>query len=158
MIGALGKQPVDEGGVNAVRRKHRLGDSLWRILIEVEACRAKRQIEICHDRIEGEIVRDGKGDVVGDSRSADTTLGSDHGDDPSDRLGIGRGEQSAHPAHDLQCADRRDQIIAHAAPHQLPVEPDVIHAADDHDPRAGVAIIGKLIEAFEDILVGVLRI
>ena len=86
---------------------------------------------------------------------ADAALGADDGDDAADRLGVGRREQAAHRTHDLQCADRRDQIIAHAAPHQLAIERDVVHAADDDDPRRRVAYRRKLIEAAEDILAAV---
>ena len=54
-------------------------------------------------------------------------------------------------------ADRRDQIIADAAPHQLAIERDVVHAPDDDDPRAGIADLGELIEAVEDIVAAAFR-
>ena len=157
MIGALGEQAVDKRGVDAVGREHRLGDALRRILIEIETGGAEGQIEIGHDRIELEIVRDREADIVGDGGRADATLGADHRDDAADRLGVGRRIQPADRAHDLQHVDRRNQIIADAAPHQLAVERDVIHTADDDDTRAGVAIIGELIETGEDVVAAVLR-
>ena len=156
MIGALRQQAVDEGGIDAVGREHRLGDALRRILIEIETGGAEGKIEIGHDRIEHEVARDREGDVVGDGRRADAALGADHGDDAADRLGVRRREQSADGAHDLQHADRRNQIIADAAPHQLAIERDVVHAADDDDARAGVAVIGELIEPAEDVVAAVL--
>ena len=102
MVGAFGQQAVDESGVDAVGREHRFGDALRRILIEIEAGGAERQIEIGHDRVELEIVRDREADIVGDGGGADAALGADHGDDAADRLGVGRRKQSAHRAHDLQ--------------------------------------------------------
>ena len=106
MIGAFGEQPIDEGGVDAVGRKHRFGDALRRVLIEIEAGRAEGEIEIGHDRIEREVVGDREGDIVGDGGSADAAFGADHGDDAADRLGVRRREQSADRAHDLQHVDR----------------------------------------------------
>ncbi len=157
MIGALRQQAVDERGIDAVGREHRFGDALRRILIEIETGGAEGQIEIGHDRIELEIVRDREADIVGDGGRADAALGADHGDDAADRLGVGRRKQPADRAHDLQHVDRRNQIIADAAPHQLAIERDIVHAADDDDTRAGVAIIGELIEAGEDVVAAVLR-
>ena len=92
---------------------------------------------------------------MGDGGGADAALGPDHGDDTADRLGIGSREQSAHGAHDLQRADRRDQIIANPAPHQLAIERDVIHTPDDNDTRGGVAYRSELIESGEDVLAAV---
>ena len=80
MIGAFRQQAVDEGGVDAVRREHRIGDALRRILVEVEAGGAERQIEIGDDRVELEVARDRPGDVVRDGRGADAALGADHRD------------------------------------------------------------------------------
>ena len=91
-----------------------------------------------------------------DGGGADAALGADHGDDTADRLGVGRRKQAAHRAHHLQGADRRDQIIAHAAPHQLAIERDVVHPADDDDPRGGIANLGELIEAGEDVVAAAL--
>ena len=117
MIGALRQQAVDEGGVDAIGREHRVGDALRRILVEVEAGGAEGEIEIGDHRIELQVARDRPGDVVGDGRGADAALGADHRDDAPDRLGVGRGEQPADRAHDVERADRRDQIVADAAAH-----------------------------------------
>ena len=157
MIGTFGEQPIDECRIDTVRREHRFSDALRRILIEIETGGAERKIEIGHDRIEIEVARDGEGDIVRDGGGADAALGPDHRDDAADRLGVRRREQSADRAHDLQRADRRDQVIAHAAPHQLAIERDVVHGADDDDARAGVAIIRELIERAQDVLAAVLR-
>ena len=85
-------------------------------------------------------------------RGADAALGADDGDDAADRLGVGRREQAADRAHDVDRADRRDQIVADAAPHQLAVEHDVVDAADHDDARAGVADLGQLVEAAEHLV------
>ena len=101
-------------------------------------------------RIEREIARHRPGDVVGDGGGADAALGADHRDDAADRLGVGRGEQPADRAHDVDRADRRDQVVADAAPDQLAIERDVVGPADHDDARAGVAELGKRIEAGQD--------
>ena len=44
-------------------------------------------------------------------------------------------------------ADRRDQVVADAAPDQLAIEHDVVDAADHDDAGAGVADFGQRIEA-----------
>ena len=66
MIGAFRQQPVDEGGVDAVGREHRVGDALRRILVEVEAGGAEGEVEIGDDGVELQVARDRPGDVVGD--------------------------------------------------------------------------------------------
>ncbi len=152
VIGAFGQQTVDKGGVDAVRRKHRVGDALRRVLIVIEAGGAEGKVEIRHHGIEREIARDRPGDVMSDGGSADAAFGADHGDDAADRLGIGRGEQSANRAHDVDRSDGRDQVVAHAAPRELAIERHVVDAADDDDPRAGIADLGKLVEAGQDIV------
>src|SRR6185312_16883991 len=52
VLGALRQQAVDEGGVDAVGRKHRVGDALRRVLIVIEARGAERQVEVGDDRVE----------------------------------------------------------------------------------------------------------
>ena len=153
MIGALRQQPVDKGIIDAVGGKHRFGDALGRVLVEVEAGGAEREIEIGHDRVEDLVARYRKGNVVGHSGGADAAFSPDHGDDPADGLGVGCGKQATDRTHDLKSTDRRDQIIADAAPHQLTIEPYIVHAPDDDNPRGGIADRGELIETGEDILV-----
>ena len=122
MVGAFRQQAVDERGVDAVGREHRVGDALRRILVVVEAGGAEGEIEIGDDRVEREIARDRPGDVVRDGGSADAALGADDGDDAADRLGVRRREQTADRAHDVEGVDRRDQVVADAAPHQFAIE------------------------------------
>ena len=43
VVGAFRQQAVDEGGVDAVGREHRVGDALRRILVVVEAGGAERR-------------------------------------------------------------------------------------------------------------------
>ena len=66
----------------------------------------------------------------------------------------GRGEQAADRAHDLQRADRRDQIVTDAASHQFAIERDIVHADDDH-ASLRVAYRRELIEPVEDILAAI---
>ena len=153
MIGALREQPVDEGIIDAIGRKYRLGNSLRRVLVEIKAGSPEREIEISHDRVELQVARDGKGDVVSDGGGAHAAFGSNDRDDTADRLGVRRRKQTAHGTHYLERADRRYQIIADTAPHQFAIEPDIVHTPNDDDPRSGVTDRCQLIEAAEDILV-----
>ena len=105
-----------------------------------------------------EILRHRPGDIVRDGRRADAALGADHGDDPADRLGVGRREQSADRAHHVERADRRDHVVADAAPDQLAVEHDVVGAADDDDARSGVAELGQRVEAGQNGIAAAFRL
>ncbi len=84
---------------------------------------------------------------MSDGGSADAAFGADHGDDAADRFSIGRREQPANRAHDVDGADRRDQVVTYPAARQLAIERYVIDAADHDNARAGVADFGKLVEA-----------
>ena len=77
-------------------------------------------------------------------------------DDAADRLGVRRREQPADRAHDVERADRRDQIVADAAAGELAIEQNVVDAADHDHARAGVADLGELIEAAEDVVAAAL--
>ena len=101
MIGAFRQQPVDESGVDAVGREHRVGDALRRVLVVVEAGGAEGEIEIGDHGIERKVARDRPGDVVRDGGGADAAFGADHRDDAADRLGVRRREQPADRAHDV---------------------------------------------------------
>ena len=85
-------------------------------------------------------------------RGADAALGADHRDDAADRLGVGRGKQAADRAHDVERADRRDQVVADAAAHQLAIEQHVVVPADHDHAGAGIADFGERIEAGQDVL------
>ena len=147
MVGAFRQQAVDESGVDAVGREHRVGDALRRVLVEVEAGGAEGEIEIGDDGVEREVARDRPGDIVRDGRGADAALGADDRDGAADRLGVGR-ENSPQIARTTSMrADRRDQVFADAAAHQLAVEHDVVDVADHDDVGAGVADLGELVEA-----------
>ena len=151
VVGALREQAVDEGGVDAVRRHHGVGDALRRVLVEVEAGGAERQVEIGDHGIEVHVARDRPGDVVRDRRGADAALGADDRERAPDRLGVGRVEQAGNRADEIDRADRRDQIVADAAPHHLAIEHDVVEMADRDHARAGVADLGEHIEAGEQL-------
>ena len=151
MIGAFRQQAVDEGGIDAVRREYRVGDALGRVLIVIEPGGAERQVEVGDDGIELHVAGDRPGDIVGDRGGADAALGADHRQDLADRLGVRGVEQRADRAHHVDGGDRRDQVVADAAPDQLAIEQHVVVAADDDDPRAGVADIGQRVEPVENV-------
>ena len=50
IVAAFGQQAVDQVGVDAIGREHRLGDALRRVLIVVEPRRAEAEVEIGDDR------------------------------------------------------------------------------------------------------------
>ena len=152
VIGALRQQPIDEAGVDALGREHRVGDALRRILIVVEAGGAERKVEIGHDRIELQVAGDRPGDIVRDGRGADAALGAHDRDGAADRLGVGRREQAGDRPDHVDHGDRRHQVVAHAAAHELAIEHDVVELSDHDHARAGVADVGQRIEAGEQIV------
>ena len=91
-----------------------------------------------------------------DGGSADTAFGADDRDDTADRLGVRRREQTADRAHDVEGADRPNQVVADAPSRQFAIERDVVDAADHDHARAGVADFGKLIELVEDVVAALL--
>ena len=151
MVGAFRQQAVDERGIDAIGREHRVGDALRRILIVVETGGAEREVEIGDDGIQREIARDRPGDVVRDGGRADAALGADDGDDAADGLGLRRREQIADRTHHVERVDRRDHVVADAAAHQFAIKRDVVDPADHDDPGSGIADGGELIETGEDI-------
>jgi hypothetical protein len=56
------------------------------------------------------------------------------------------------PTMAMMRIDRRDHVVADAATHQFAIKSDVVDAADDDDPRAGIAHGCELVEAGEDIV------
>ena len=107
-------------------REHRVGDPLRRILVEVETGGPEAEIEVGDDRVELQVARDRPGDVVRDGGCADAAFGADDRDHAAHRLGVRRREQPADRAHHVERADRRDQIVADAAPRQLAIEQHVV--------------------------------
>jgi hypothetical protein len=95
---------------------------------------------------------------VGNGGSADAAFGADHGDNPTDRLGIRRGEQPANRTHDVDGSDGRDQVVADAAPRQFAIQRDVVDAADHDHARAGVADFSQLIEPGKNFIGAVFRL
>ena len=94
---------------------------------------------------------------MSDGGGADAALGADHRDDAADRFGVGRGEQAANRAHHVDGADRRNHVVADAAPNQLAVERDIVGPADHDDAGAGVAEFGQRIEAGQDAVAAAFR-
>ena len=54
-------------------------------------------------------------------------------------------------------ADRRDQIVADAAPDHLAIQLHIVDTADDDDARARIAHFGELVEPGQDIFAAALR-
>ena len=152
VVRAFRQQAVDECGVDAVGREHRVRDALRRILIVVETRGSETEIEVADDGVELEVARNRPGDIVRDGRCPDPAFCPDHGDDAPDRLGIGRGKQPADRPHDVDRADRQHQVVADPAAHQLAIEDDVVMAPDDDHARARVADLGERIEAAEEVV------
>jgi hypothetical protein len=69
-----------------------------------------------------------------------------------DGFGVRRREQPADRAHDVDRADRPDQIVAHSATHQFAIKHDVVHAADHDDARACITALGEGVESGKKIV------
>ena len=151
VVGAFRQQTVYECGIDAIGREHRVGDPLRRVLIVVETGGPEREVEIGDDGVECEIPRDRPGDIVRDGGRPDAALGPDDGDDAADGLCLRRGEQAANRAYHVECVDRRDHVVADAAPHQFAIERDIIDTADHHDAGSGIADRRQLVEPGQDI-------
>src|SRR4029453_10505281 len=73
-------------------------------------------------------------------------LGADEGDDAADGIGFGVVVEIGQAFDQLQGRHRRDQVFADAPLQQLPVEHDVVGAADHDNLGAGIAALGELVE------------
>src|SRR5581483_481319 len=144
--GAFGEQTVEQRAVGPVGLEYRVGDALHRVLVVVEAGGAEGEVKIDHHRIQREIARDRPGDVVRHGRGADAALGADYGNHPAGGHGLGRREQAADRAHDVEHADRADHVIVDAAANQLAIGHVIGFVADDDYAGAGVAHARELVE------------
>ena len=88
LVAAFGQQAIDEIGVDALGREHRLGDALRRVLVEVETRRAEAEIEVGDDGRHVEPGGEMPGEIVRDRRGADAALGADDRHDAADRLRV----------------------------------------------------------------------
>jgi hypothetical protein len=79
-------------------------------------------------------------------RGADAAFGAHHRDDAAGGDGLGRREQAADRAHDVEHPDRADHVIVDAAAHQLAIGNVIGFVADDDDAGAGIADMGELVE------------
>ena len=86
---------------------------------------------------------------MGDRRSADAALGADHRDDAAERFGPGNAEQVGDGLDEFDRGERRDEIFADAARHQLAVEDDVVDPAEHDDLGARVAEVRQLLELLD---------
>ena len=77
---------------------------------------------------------------MGDARRPTPPLAADDGDDPAERRRrSSRCKVAERAAMKSITPNGCDQIFAHAARHQLAIEGDVVHAADDDHLGSGVA-------------------
>src|SRR6185312_10729261 len=152
VLRALGEQAVEIDLVDAFGRKHRLGDALRRILVEIDVGGAEGQIEVGDHHFGAEKVRHAPGDVVGDGRGTNPALGSDEGDGAAHRIGLGIDEDGRYDRYDIGHRNGRHYVFGNAGAHQLAVEPDVVVMADDDDLRTRVADFRKLPERVEQFL------
>ena len=149
MVGAPRQQPVEQNLVEALGRRQRIGDPLQRILIEVEARGAERQVEIGDDHVALERAGDGERRVVADRARAGAALGADKGDDLADRSGLRIGVDRRDALDDLRHVHRRHDIFADAAAQELAVEQHVVDVTDGDDLGARIADLGKALEIGE---------
>ena len=146
MIRAAGEQTIEEVVVETVGSVERLGDDLRRILIEIETGRTEGKIEIGDDDVAIETAGNRPGNIVGDHRRADATLGADEGNRMAERTGGAIDVEVGNRLDDLHQADGRHQILADAALSKSAVELDVVDVADDDYLGAGVADFRQTIE------------
>ncbi len=92
---------------------------------------------------------------MGEGGGADAALGPDEGHLASDKGRGGIAVEGADGADQLQRVQRRRQVLAHAAAHQLAIEGDVVGGADDDHLGAGVADLGELVQQAEHDLLGI---
>ncbi len=64
MVGAARQEPVEHERIETMRRSKRIGDSLYRVLVEIETGRTEGEIEIGDHNLALEPRGDGKGCVV----------------------------------------------------------------------------------------------
>ncbi len=152
MLGALREQPVEIDLVDAFRREHRLGNALRRVLVEIDICRAERQIEIGNHHFRSEQRRHAPCQIVGDGRGADATFCANESDGTADRIGLGIDEDGRDDTHDVGHRYRRDDILRNTRPDQLAVKPDIVVMADDHDFGAWIAIFRQLPKCFDQFV------
>ena len=72
-------------------------------------------------------------------RGADAALGAHYRDDAAETAGAWCYIELGEAAQQVQRSQRRDQILADAAAHQVAIELHVVDVADHDDLGAGVA-------------------
>ncbi len=111
--------------------------------------RSEGKVQIDQKRLTVQPSRDRPRNIMRDSRRADPTLCARHRDYPADRL-CGR---SVVKSRDLPDEPHRlhgrDDIIAHTARNELPIEFDIVEMSDHHYLRAWIAALRQLIQLFE---------
>ena len=144
MIGAARQQPVEQHLVETLGRGQRIGNSLQRILVEIEAGRAEGQVEIGDHHVALKHRGNGEGGVVADGARAGAALGPDKGNDLAYRPRLRIGVDRRNALDDLRDCDRGHDIFADAPPQELAIEQHVVDMTDgdrpwcrDRKPRRG---------------------
>src|SRR6185312_8401477 len=91
-------------------------------IVEVQADRAERQIEVHDDGVDVEFFGDAPADIVGDAGGTGTAASADEGDNPTDRLGGGIKIKAGDDFDQLQRGQGRDQIFRSTTAHQFAIE------------------------------------
>lgn len=145
-VAAADHHPVHQHRVQPVGLAQGVEHALQRILVEVEAGGAERQVQVDHHRGGLHALGHRPGEVVGQGRGPDAALGADEGDLPPDERRGGVGIEAGDRADDLQRALGLGDVLADPAPHQFAIEGDVVGLADDHDLGARVADLGQAVQ------------
>ncbi|MCY1291886.1 hypothetical protein D9M70_410900 [compost metagenome] len=143
VVGAFGQQPVKEHLVQALWRKHRFGNALRRILVEIDVGRAIGKVEIGENGLGREEAGDAPGAIVRDHRRTATALCTDEGDASAQGLGIRVDEDRRNGGENVRHRHRCDHVFGNAVADELAIEPDIIVFADENHLGARVADLCK---------------
>ena len=86
---AIAANPGGRHFVEPLRTGNGVGNALHRVLIEIKACSAECEIEVCDDHARLEQLRHAPGHVVTDRARSDAALGADERKDVFDRIRLG---------------------------------------------------------------------
>src|SRR5262249_13035098 len=151
MVGALRQQAINERAVRSIRLEDGVGNSLRRILVEVETGGPEGEVEIDDDAVELEIARDRPSYIMCDRRCADAAFRTPNGDDSADCYGFRSGEQAADRPHHVEGADGPDDVVVDTTAHQLAIRRLIVLAADNDNACPRIAHGRQFVEARENV-------
>jgi hypothetical protein len=123
-----------------------------RVLIEVEARGAERQIEIENEHVLAEMLADGPRDIVRDRRAARAALGGNERNRAPDRRRAFGGKQVGDGVDDRLRTRGQNEIFRHARADQLAIEQHVVDMSEHDQPRCRVAHLGEPIQATRNLV------